>query len=59
MWLSLNTKAFFQSKLNKASSFMQSGLQANKLTLNVKKKKILLFLINVNWFITFITGYKK
>ena len=40
MWLSLNTKAFFQSKLNKASSFMQSGLQANKLTLDVKKTKI-------------------
>ena len=39
---------------------MQSGLQANKLTLNVKKKKkIPFFLINVNWFIKFITGYKN
>ena len=41
---------------------MQSGLQANKLTLNLKKKQqqnILLFLINVNRFIKFITGYKN
>ena len=48
---------------------MQSGLQAHKLTLDVKNKKqkkknkkkyiYLLFLINVNWFIKFITGYKN
>ena len=45
---------------------MQSGLQANKLTLDVKKKKkniyiyiYLLFLIDVNWFTKFITGYKN